>query len=42
MTRDEAQRYLDEDDRLWLDMEEVGMLSERQKQIGPPRIEFHS
>jgi hypothetical protein len=39
MTRDEAQRYMAEDDRRWLADEAIGNLSDRQRQIGPPHIE---
>ena len=35
----EAERHLAEDDRLWLDLSEVGALSAAQRQISPPRIE---
>ena len=39
MTREKAERHLKEHDRLWLECQELGTLSESQKQIGPPRIE---
>lgn len=40
MPEDQAQRLLKEDDKHWLSMQEVGQLSEHQKEIGPPRIEY--
>lgn len=42
MSREEAERYLAEDDKRWLEWQSIGMLSDHQKQIGPPRIETHS
>lgn len=39
MTREQAERYLKEDDRRWLDDQEAGNLSAHQREIGGPRIE---
>lgn len=41
MSRAEAEQHQARDDRLWLDLQEVGGLSEAQRQVGPPRIEQH-
>lgn len=39
MTRDQAEKHLTEDDRLWLLHQNAGNLSEEQHRVGPPRIE---
>lgn len=41
MTREAAYEWLEKDDKLWLELQEVNALSEWQRQIGPPRIEVH-
>jgi hypothetical protein len=40
MTREQAHKYLEQDDKHWALMEEAGNLSERERRIGPPHIEF--
>lgn len=35
----QAQSYLEQDDRRWSKLEELGMVSARQRAAGPPRIE---
>jgi hypothetical protein len=42
MTREKAQEYLEDDDRRWVLYGQQNLLSEEQKQIGPPRIETHN
>jgi hypothetical protein len=39
MTREEAERYRAQDDKLWLDLQEIGALSDRQREIGAPHIQ---
>lgn len=39
MPREQAERYLAEDDQLWEKWSAAGMLDERQRAFGPPRIE---
>jgi hypothetical protein len=34
----QARLYLEEDDRRWSKLEELGMVSTRQRAAGPPRI----
>jgi hypothetical protein len=35
----QAQSYLEQDGRRWSKLEELGMVSARQRTAGPPRIE---
>jgi hypothetical protein len=35
----QAQSYLEQDGRRWSKLEELGMVSARQRAAGPPRIE---
>lgn len=42
MTRERARELLDEDDKRYVLYERAGNLTERQRQIGPPRIEVPS
>jgi hypothetical protein len=35
----QAQSYLEQDDRRWSKLEELGMVSAWQRMAGPPRIE---
>ena len=35
----QASSYLERDGRRWSKLEELGMVSERQRAAGPPRIE---
>lgn len=39
MTPEQARRYLDEDDARYVEWSQLGLLTEDQKRIGPPRIE---
>lgn len=39
MPRDRAEQLLREDDARWLRWQELGVLSARQKEVGPPRID---
>lgn len=39
MSREEAATHLEEDDRLYLDLVEIGALTDAQRRVGPPRIE---
>jgi hypothetical protein len=39
MSREDAERYLAEDDELWIELSALGLLTPRQREIGPPRIE---
>lgn len=41
MTRSEAERYRAEDDARYELHHELGILSEREREIGPPCIEVH-
>ena len=40
MTREKALHYLKEDDTRWVLLSQAGLLSEREKEVGAPRIEF--
>jgi hypothetical protein len=40
MTLAEAERHLAEDDALWLELSELGLLADYQRAVGPPRIEY--
>ena len=42
MPRDRAAELLEDDDRRWVLYSQNGLLSDEQKQIGPPRIEAHN
>ena len=35
----QAKSYLEQDDRRWSKLEELGMVSARQRRAGPPSIE---
>ena len=35
----QARSYLDQDDRRWSRLEELGMVSARQREAGPPSID---
>ena len=35
----QAKSYLEQDDRRWSKLEELGMVSTRQRSAGPPHIE---
>jgi hypothetical protein len=39
MPEADAQRHLEEDDQRWVEWSRLDMLTERQRQHGPPRIE---
>ncbi len=39
MLRAVAERHLAEDDRLWRELQEIDALTDRQRRVGPPRIE---
>lgn len=39
MDREKAEELLAKDDKRWLDFQKAGALSDRERAIGPPRIE---
>jgi len=42
MSREIAEQHLEDDDRRWVLYSQHGLLSEAQREIGPPRIEVHT
>lgn len=39
MSREEAERYLREDDARWLEWQALGLLTASQREVGPPYIQ---
>ena len=40
MPEEQAERHLADDDARWLEFSKLGLLDERMRPIGPPRIEY--